>query len=78
MLSWHAEAGAYDCKLVKTSNVNMDTQRASCEAVTLSFSTPSVPNYNLFDFFNPKVDHLSYSKNCVNIVKFKLFLKNFY
>ena len=27
-------------------------------------STPFVPNYRLFDFFNPKFDHSSYSKIC--------------
>ena len=27
--------------------------------------TPSIPNCNSFDFFNPKFDHSSCSKNCV-------------
>ena len=35
-------------------------------------------NYRSFDFFNLKFDHSSYSKNYANIVKFKLFLNNFY
>ena len=42
-------------------------------------STHSIPNGKTFYFFGPKFDHSSYSKNlCANIVKFKLFLKNFY
>jgi len=40
--------------------------------------TTFISNYNSFDFFDAKFDHLSYSKkNCANIVKFKSFLKNF-
>ena len=43
------------------------------------YTTPSIPNWKTFDFFSLKFDHSSYSKNlCANIVKFKLFLKNFY
>ena len=41
-------------------------------------TTPFIPNYDPFDFFNSKFDHSSYLKNYANIVKFKSFLKNFY
>ena len=27
------------------------------------FGTPYIPNYKTFDFFDPKFDHSSYSKN---------------
>jgi hypothetical protein len=40
-------------------------------------TTPFIPNYSSFDFFDPKFDQLSYSKICTKVVKFKSFLKNF-
>ena len=41
-------------------------------------STPSVSNYNLFNFSDPNLTTpFIFFKNCANIVKFKSFLMNF-
>ena len=47
---------------VRESNIYLYME-PSILSMHLILATPSVPNYNSFDFFDPKFDHLSYSKN---------------
>jgi hypothetical protein len=41
----------------------MTCQMLETAVVAIFFSTPPIPNYRSFDFFDPKFDHSSYSKN---------------
>ena len=52
--------------------------RTMTQRLAASSILPPVQNYNSYDFLNINLTTRHIPKNCINIVKFKLFLKNFY
>jgi hypothetical protein len=64
--------------LSPTEPARKDSNKEKPPTIQYYYATPSFPNYNSFNFFDPKLDRSSYSKIYANIVKFKSFLKNFY
>ena len=52
-----------------TERAKYGTLSSDSIGLQILLTTPSVPNYRTFDYFNPKFDHSFYSKN-LYIVKF--------
>jgi hypothetical protein len=61
----------YNTRWTPAKNRNANACLAAEAIIT---PTPSAPNYISFDFFNPKFDHVFYSKNCAKYHIFLLYL----